>query len=201
MIFNRYRWVPDSRVLGDDTPEKLVNTLLYLNGVHFALRAAEEHKSLCVGLQFKVHYDSAVGLKFLEYTECTSKCNQGGINSRYIKPKITRAYQNVTNSDRCMVRLYEKYMSHRPDHDPKCSKDFYLWPLAIPNGNVWYSCQPRGCHTLGEVVKKMCEKAGLPGRRTNHSCRASSATRMYENGQDEQLICERTGHRSIAVRS
>ena len=37
-------------ILGDDTPEKLIDTILYLNGVHFALRAANEHKSLKVNL-------------------------------------------------------------------------------------------------------------------------------------------------------
>ena len=131
-------------ILGDDTPEKLVNTILYLNGVHFALRAAEEHKSLKVNCQFKVGYDSSVGLKYLEYNECMSKCNQGGLTTRFVKPKKSHAYENVTNSDRCMVRLFEKYMSHHPDHLPKCSTDFYLRPLAVPNGNIWYSCQPRG---------------------------------------------------------
>ena len=119
-------------ILGDSTPEKLVDTILYLNGMHFALRAAEEHKSLKVNLQFKVGYEDSIGLKYLKYTECTSKCNQGGLSSRYIKPKKSRAYENVVNSDRCMVRLFEKYMSHRPDHLPKCSKDFYLHPLAVP---------------------------------------------------------------------
>ena len=103
-------------ILGDDNPEKLLDTIVYLNGVHFALHAADEHKSLKVNLQFKVGFDNAVGLKYLEYTGCTSKCNQGGLASRYIKPKVSRAYENVLNSDRCMVRLYEKYMSHRPDY-------------------------------------------------------------------------------------
>ena len=35
-------------LLGDDSPEKLVNTLLYLIGVHFALRACDEYKVLKV---------------------------------------------------------------------------------------------------------------------------------------------------------
>ena len=64
-----------SGILGDSTPEQLVDTLLYLNGVHFALRAAEEHKSLKMNCQFQVKFDHEVGLKYLEYTECTSKCN------------------------------------------------------------------------------------------------------------------------------
>ena len=100
-----------------------------------------------------------------------------------------------------MVRLFEKYMSHRPDHDPRCSKDFYLRPLSVPNGDVWYSCQARGRHTIEKVIKELCKKGGFTGKHTNHSCRASTATRMYEQGADEQLICEKTGHKSVAVRS
>ena len=73
-------------VLGDDTPVKLVDTLLYLLGLHFTLRAAEEHKNLKVNCQLSVHYDSEVSLKYLYYQEKSSKCNQGGINTRGIEP-------------------------------------------------------------------------------------------------------------------
>ena len=99
-----------------------------------------------------------------------------------------------------MVCLFEKYMSHRPDHDAQCLKDFYLHPLSVPNGNVCYSCQPKGRHSIEKTVKLMCEKAGITGCHTNHSLRASTATHLYEQGIDEQLICEKTGHRSVAVR-
>ena len=48
----------------------------------------------------------------------------------------------------------------------------------------------------------MCEKANIPGYKTNHSLRATTATRLYVEGIDEQLVMERTGHRSIeGVRS
>ena len=130
-------------ILGNDTPVKLVNTLLYLLGVHFGLCAADEHKHLKRDGNFSVHYDQAVGLKYLYYEEKVSKCNQGGIASRAFSPKSGRAYQNVVNSDRCVVRLYKKYISQHPDHDPKCSSDFYLRPLSVPNGDAWYSCQAR----------------------------------------------------------
>jgi hypothetical protein len=43
----------------------------------------------------------------------------------------------------------------------------------------------------------MCKKAGIDGYKTNHSLRATAATRLYQSGVDEQLVMERTGHRSI----
>lgn len=47
----------------------------------------------------------------------------------------------------------------------------------------------------------MCERAGFSGHFTNHSLRATAATRLYDAGVDEQLIAEKTRHRSSAVRS
>ncbi len=46
-------------LLGDNTSEKLVNTLLYLLGVYFALHAVDEHKALKVGAwsQIKVKFN------------------------------------------------------------------------------------------------------------------------------------------------
>jgi len=53
-----------------------------------------------------------------------------------------------------------------------------------------------GHNTLSKVVKTLCETAGVGGNKTNHSLRATCATRLYNNSVDEQLIMERTGHRS-----
>lgn len=59
-----------------------------------------------------------------------------------------------------------------------------------------------GHNTLSKVVKTLCELGGIEGRKTNHSLRATCATRLYNKSIDEQLIMERTGHRSTkAVRA
>ena len=52
------------------------------------------------------------------------------------------------------------------------------------------------------MMVNLCSKAGIKGFKTNHSLRATTASRLYHNGIDEQLIMERTGHRSLdGVRS
>ena len=63
-----------SSVLGTDTPQKLVDTVLYLFGLHFALRAGKEHRNLRVGpnSQIEVKHDHT-GMQFLRYTEDCSK--------------------------------------------------------------------------------------------------------------------------------
>ena len=48
----------------------------------------------------------------------------------------------------------------------------------------------------------MCKSAEITGYNTNHSLHATAATRLYHARMDEQLIMERTGHRSLdGVRS
>ncbi|KAK6167947.1 hypothetical protein SNE40_021868 [Patella caerulea] len=48
----------------------------------------------------------------------------------------------------------------------------------------------------------MCKSADMGGHHTNHSLRATTATKLFQQGVDEQLIMARTGHRSVeGVRS
>ena len=129
-----------------------------------------------------MHVDSK-GSKYLCYTEDISK-------NRKITPKCVRAYKNKVNPERCIVRLYEKYLSHRPTAE-NCSTAYYLRPLV----------KPIGIHTLSGTVARLCNQADLPGFRTNHYLRATTASRLYDHGFDEQLVCETTGHRSSAVRA
>ncbi len=72
-----------SRILGNDTPEKLVNTLLYLIGVHFALCVCDKYKNLKVGVysQLKIKIDPHTNHHYLEYVKNHSKNNQGGLKS------------------------------------------------------------------------------------------------------------------------
>ena len=101
-------------ILGTDTPQKLLDTLIYQLGLHFVLRAGQEHRNLRVGKlsQINVVCDNN-GSKYLEYHEDVSKTNRGGLKHRKMAPKITRAYENTTMPERCPVKIYEKYMSLR----------------------------------------------------------------------------------------
>ena len=79
---------------------------------------------------------------------------------------------------------------------------FYLRPQEKPTEEVWYTRVAIGHNTLSKTVSCLCESGGIKGYFTNHSLRASAATRLFEAGVDEQLIMERTGHSSTTrVRS
>lgn len=78
---------------------------------------------------------------------------------------------------------------------------FYLRPRVNIDGQCWYMDAAVGVHTLQQTVKKLCSEAGFVGHFTNHSLRATAATRLYAAGVDEQLIAEKTGHRSNSIRA
>ena len=81
------------------------------------------------------------------------------------------------------------------------ANEFYRSGLKCPKSTCWYSNVPVGHNKLASMVKRLCEQAGISGYRTNHSLRATAATRMYGMGIDEQLICEKTGERTEVIKT
>jgi integrase len=73
---------------------------------------------------------------------------------------------------------------------------FYLSPLKTPKTGCWFSISPIGKNKLSKAIAIMCKECGIQGYKTNHSLRATAATRLYMSGIDEQLVMEQTGHRS-----
>lgn len=99
-------------ILGEQTPQQLLDTVIYLLGLHFALRGGKEHRRLRrMASQITVGIDSSTGWKYLQYREDVSKTRGGGLKDRKTVPKVTRAFENRNNPERCVVRLLEKYLS------------------------------------------------------------------------------------------
>ena len=112
-----------------------------------------------------------------------------------MKPKVVQHHDNPTNPDRCFVRLFKLYQSLLPQNRP--SDSFYFHPLKDPKEGCWFTAKPIGHNLLQGTVARLCTEAGISGFRTNHSLRATTETRLYQANVDEQLIMERTGHRSL----
>ena len=185
----------EMKLLGDHTPQVLLDTIVYCNGLYFALRSGEEHRSLRANpCQIQV-FEKPGQTPYLQYTEDISKNRPGGLKGRKISTKTVVHHANEENPSRCFVRLFKLYQSlcppDRPDHA------FYLKPLTRPTSKLWFSKQPVGHNTLKNTVARLCKAAGIDGFKTNHSLRATTATRLFHHAVDEQLIMQRTGHRSI----
>lgn len=186
-------------LLGDHTPQTLLDTIFY-NGYYFALRSGKEHRQLrrnpCQ-IQAVEHPGER---PFLRYTEDVSKNRPGWLKGRNIKPKVVVQHASLEDLKWCFVHLFKLYMSLCPDN--ALDHALYLRPANHPTANCWYSKQPLRHTTLSKTVARLCTCAGIHGHKTNHSLRATTTSRFYHSGVDEQLVMERTGHSSLeGVRS
>ena len=177
-------------VLGSDSPQTLIDTIFYMCGLYFALRSGQEHRQLLLN---QVELLENGEQSCIVYTENVSKNNPGGLQHRKVKAKQVTQYANLDNPECCFITLFKKYCSRRPSGLPH----FYLTPIKGPKTNIWYAKTPIGHHKLDSTISRMCKAANIPGFKTNHSLRVSAATRLFQKGVDEQLIMERTGHRSL----
>ena len=136
----------------------------------------------------------------LIYKESVSKTRQGGLKDRNMKPPEVRYAFCSGCRDRCFVELYKKYMLHSPPGNGSWPH-FYVQtdPKWTPDSFHWYTCRLVGKNTIGEYLKKIMEEGGIQGHFRNHSLRKSTATCLFEQGIDPQLIKEQTGHKSEAV--
>ena len=124
------------------------------------------------------------------------KTNQGGLVGKRHN-KVVCVYPSGSFR-KCPVCLYEKYTGLLPKLK-SCSK-LYLRPHIKYTPKIWFGDQPYGVNKVSSTVKNLCTKAGFQGKFTNHSLRATSASRMYQNEVPEQIIKEVTGHKSECVR-
>ena len=75
---------------------------------------------------------------------------------------------------------------------------FYCRPLPDDGSGIpRYGKQPVGRNKLSQIIPQMCKEAGIEGRKTGHSGKVTCATTLYRQDFSDQLIKERTGHRSL----
>lgn len=191
----------DRDILGEDTPDKLCNTVLYLLGINLALHGVEEHYLLRRQMpnrdsQLSFKRDSN-GVRCLVYSEDTcTKNNDGGLAHMRHEHKVVWVYPSA-NVDRCPVRLVDKYVSLCPPYYKK--PNFYLQSKQKLTPIQWYTTKVVGSNTLAKVVKQLLSDAKIDGYFTNHSLRRSAPTRLFQAGVERKLVRELTGHRSDAV--
>ena len=185
-------------VLGHYSAEQLLKTIIYMIGMHCALHGGSEHNNLrqpgCMS-QFTFDRDSSGRQRLVYKEDPLQKTNQGGLTCKGTS-KIVYIYE-ASCKERCPVFLFKKYVGLLPQ-TLSCKK-FYLRPRKIPLPNVWYCDQLYGVNKIKTTVKEICKSGGLEGNFTNHSLRATCASRLFDQNVPEQIIKEITGHKSDCV--
>ena len=181
-------------VLGVATPESLLRTVFYTVGLHFSLRGGQEHRDLKCSQFTRVPEEGYLSSTYYQYVENGSKNYQGRFSETGQLNKIVRAYAQPA-SNRCPVRILDVYLGKLPSD----ATAFYMQPKQrVPlSGQPWYKSTPVGVNPLKNMMTKISELGGLPVKYTNHSLRATSASRMFVSGVPEKIVAEVTGHKSV----
>ena len=132
---------------------------------------------------------------YLQYTEVVSKNNPGGLQGQKTAPKVVKHYANIEEPSWCFFRIFKIYNSLCPSNCPLDA--FYLKPLSSIKNGCGFSSLAIGHNTLQNMMQNMCKRASISIYKTNHSLRATKATRSFWEDVDVQLIIERTGHHSV----
>ena len=104
--------------LGDKTPQSLLDTVIFYNGLYFALRSGQEHRQLrSTPCQIDV-VERPGERSYLLYTEDISKNRPGGLKSRNITPKVVKVSSTmpilITLSDALRAFSNEKHLKCKP---------------------------------------------------------------------------------------
>ena len=191
-------------LLGEDSPDKLRDTVLFLIGINVGLRAGDEHQALRRHSPWKnsqiTFQKNDKGVRCAVYTEDTvTKTHDGGLNSMRRSKKISWIYPSK-NISRCPVRLIDKYMGLCPPvTDPNGKANLYLRSLTRTTPAQWYSYRVLGVHSIRQTIKELLKHSELDGFFTNHSLRRTGTTRLFNAGVDRKIVKEYTGHTSDAV--
>ena len=139
------------------------------------------------------------GEEHLEFRERLTKARSGGStsDSRSFAPK---AWKNGENPERCLVECYKRFVGHRPQEMMDDNSPFYL---AVKHNRrsddpIWFCKGPLGKNSLSHIMKSGCEKAGISGRKTNHSARNTCVKRALDAGCPREYVTQLTGHKSVA---
>ena len=195
-------WKKD--ILGEQNPDQLRQTVMFLIGINCGLRAGDEHQDLRRdGIDKPSQFSfqrNCKGVHCLVYTEDTvTKTNDGGLASMKKDRKVRWIFPHE-NTNCCPVRLVDKYMSLCPPVTKATMKsNFYLRSLEKPNPAQWYSTQVLGLNKIRKTVKEMLKDTELDGFFSNHSLRRTGTSHLFQAGVDRKLVKEYSGHRSDAL--
>ena len=189
-------------VFSTSSPLGLLRAVFFYNGLNFALRGGEEHRQLKLSqLRFDTVPDPQCPgetNEIVEYREHGSKNRPGGRHQLNLDNKTVVQYATGTG-ERCHVYLLHLYFSKLPES--AFQRDiFYMKPkvkFPVAAADSWYTNQPVGHNALERFLKDILKDAGIDyANKSNHSLRATSISRMYQNNVPEKLIMQRSGHLS-----
>jgi len=118
-----------------------------------------------------------------------SKNHCGGVSEKPSNKKEARIYETEDqNNGYKALKLYLEKIKLN------CSA-FFQYPKAnvSPEDDVWFEQRPLGVNTLANMMKTICEVAGLSRMYTNNSIRVTAITLWSNAGVPNQHIMSISG--------
>ena len=141
----------ETREFGDTNPVSLQRTVWWFLSLHFGFRARDESRKLRWGdVQLTQDQDGREMLVWLAERGTKTRHGQEKGHQRAFQPKVF-----ATNTERCPVKYYKKFKSHRPaEMNEPAAPSFYL---AVRHNrsysdDVWYMKSPLGKNEIGKFI-------------------------------------------------
>ena len=169
--------------LSTNTPEQLLNILIFSIGKGFVQHVGKEHRverSIPFSSQFRFMKHNNGEIIFRCTEDIGLKTNKGGIRHRKLQPKVVDHYAK-NNPERYLLLVIIQYLS-----------------LLLP---FTYSHVRSTLESPGTPTRLLGSNAGLSAFYINHSLCSTAVMNMYQEDMNEQLIQEITGHRLLVVHS
>ena len=185
---------------GLHTPDSIINTLWFVNTVHFGLRAADEHRYMCWG-DVTLRKDSNKQ-EYLMFDERQTK-TRSGANPRDVRTVTPKMWSKPETPDRCPVQVYKKYAEKRPSDYSDIESPFYIATHTrqthMGPDDQWFLREPIGVNKLGSLMTRMSKAAGLAEDKKlrNHSARKHLVQKLNDNNVPPTQIMQITGHRNV----
>ena len=113
-------------LLGRCTLQALVDTILVMNDLYFALRSDKEHRQLRADPCLITVDERPSMCPYLKYVEDISENRLGSVKGHRIQPIIAQHHNNPSNPATCFVESFKLYQNQCPPDRPKGA--FYIQP-------------------------------------------------------------------------
>ncbi|XP_030623762.1 uncharacterized protein kiaa1958 [Chanos chanos] len=143
-------------------------------------------------------FTTETGLEYLEWS-CQDLNDIRGRRSG----TECRIYATPHSPQSCPVQDYKEYAQRRPQAMLHDDAPFYLSIRPVVNLAAlhWYNCQALGKNKLAKMVKTMCEKGNIPGRKTNFSVYQSCSSLSEAQSNQLVLICNNLSQQATETMS
>lgn len=189
-----------SKYFGVNNAVSLQRTVWWYLTQHFGHRARDEGRQMQFG-DVKIEKDFSTGCEYLVWlTERSTKTRNGERPLGHKRSFNPKAF--ATGTDRCPVKIFKEYVSHRPTEMCKDDSPLFLqvcYNVEYTSNKFWYFPKPLGKNSVGQFLSKARKvlDSNSAGKISNHSARKTTVTNLLNQDINPLHVQQITGHKKL----